>query len=273
MAAAEKVYYQNFEGFWFWKTRYFHFYTYTSSIPNDYPGMEEMIQEEVATFKSLIERNMSKPFDFMNKLNLPILNALWRITVGERFDYDNPRLLSIVERLTASVALFGHPLQALKLAFPRLALTFPKLFQRDVIVKILGDIIDLMQESIDKHRETFDANAPRDFIDMMLIEIENTEDKNSSFYGQAGLDNLKINLFDLFLAGSETTSTTLTWAALYMVRYPEVQKKVQEELDNVVGVNRSPSMTDKPNLPYTQAVIMEIQRHSNVLPLGVLRFR
>jgi len=40
---------------------------------------------------------------------------------------------------------------------------------------------------------------------------------------------------DFFMAGSETTSTTLTWAMLYMVRYPQVQKKVQEELDRNVG--------------------------------------
>ena len=87
-----------------------------------------------------------------------------------------------------------------------------------------------------------------------------------------GFDNLKVTLFDLFLAGSETTSTSLTWAALYMVRYPEIQGKVQEELDKVVGVNRSPSMTDKPNLPFTEAVLMEIQRHANIVPLGVQHF-
>ena len=47
-----------------------------------------------------------------------------------------------------------------------------------------------------------------------------------------------MTLFDLFLAGSETTSTTLNWAVLYMVRYPEVQARVQEELDSVVGTDR-----------------------------------
>ena len=47
-----------------------------------------------------------------------------------------------------------------------------------------------------------------------------------------------MTLFDLFLAGSETTSTTLTWAVLYMVRYPEVQAGVQRELARVVGEDR-----------------------------------
>ena len=114
------------------------------------------------------------------------------------------------------------------------------------------DVIDLMYENIMKHKETLDPNEPRDFTDMMLIAIEQTTDETSSMYGQLGIDNLKVTLFDLFLAGSETTSTTLTWAALYMVRYPEVQRKVQEELDEVVGLHRLPSMKDKSGLPYTE---------------------
>merc|ERR1719445_974738 len=120
-----------------------------------------------------------------------------------------------------------------------------------------------------KHKQSLDVNDLRDYTDMALMEIEKTTDSKSSFYGQFGLDNLKVTLFDLFVAGSETTSTTLTWAALYMVRYPEVQRKVQEELDRVVGQNRHPSVRDRPNLPYTEAVLMEIQRYANIVPNGV----
>ena len=106
----------------------------------------------------------------------------------------------------------------------------------------------------------------------MLIEIENTTDESSSFYGHIGMNNSKVTLIDLFGGGQETTSTTLTWAAGYLVIYPQIQDKVREELDNVVGINRSPSMSDKPNLHYIEAVLMEIQRHSNILPLGLQRF-
>ena len=65
---------------------------------------------------------------------------------------------------------------------------------------------------------------------MSKIEILNTKDASSSFYGDFGKENLKNVLFDLFLGGSETTSTTLTWAALYMVRYPAIQEKIQVKL-------------------------------------------
>jgi cytochrome P450 len=61
----------------------------------------------------------------------------------------------------------------------------------------------------------------------VLVEIKNTNDPSSSFYADEGHHNLVASLMDLFAAGSETTSTTLTWAVLYMVREPAVQDRVQ----------------------------------------------
>jgi len=58
--------------------------------------------------------------------------------------------------------------------------------------------------------------------------------------------NLVIDLKDLFLAGAETTSTTLFWSILYLCQYPEVQVKVQTEIDAVIGRTRLPSREDKP---------------------------
>ena len=52
-------------------------------------------------------------------------------------------------------------------------------------------------------------------------------------------------LLDMFMAGSETTSNTLEFSMLYMIKYPEVQKKVQKEMDSVVGRNRWPVIEDK----------------------------
>jgi len=73
----------------------------------------------------------------------------------------------------------------------------------------------------------------------------------------------------LYSAGSETTSTTLTWWALTMIAFPEVQRKAQAELDAVVGRDRLPTFEDAPRLPYMGAVIKEILRWRPVAPLGV----
>ncbi|CAJ0935645.1 unnamed protein product, partial [Mesorhabditis belari] len=74
---------------------------------------------------------------------------------------------------------------------------------------------------------------------------------------------------DFFLAGMETTSTSLQWALRYMAAYPDVQEKCRQEILSAVGNERLPSLADKNTLPYTNATVLEIQRHANIIPLNV----
>ncbi|XP_005756050.1 cytochrome P450 2J2-like, partial [Pundamilia nyererei] len=69
---------------------------------------------------------------------------------------------------------------------------------------------------------------------------------------------------------TETTTTTLHWGLLYMIHYPDIQEKVQAEIDAVVGSSRQPSTSDRENMPFTDAVIHEIQRSGNIIPLNVV---
>ena len=73
----------------------------------------------------------------------------------------------------------------------------------------------------------------------------------------------------MLLAGTETTSTALTWALLLLIRYPDIQLKVQTELDKVIGRNRLPNLEDRSRLPYTESVIQELLRYCSVAPLGL----
>jgi len=73
---------------------------------------------------------------------------------------------------------------------------------------------------------------------------------------------------DMFSAGSETVKTTLEWAMVFAIREPLIQQKVQAELDHVVGRRRLPSLDDLPNLPYTEAFILEVMRRATAVPLG-----
>ena len=216
-------------------------------------GTEEMVLEEVNLFKVFIHKNIRNPINFLALFNLPIINVLWRMIVGVRFDYDDPNLNCLMDKLTKIFKRLGKPEVLINCSFPWIVKLFPSFCEEDKNRETINDLRKLMREHIKHHQETLDPNDPRDFIDKYLIEIENTTDENSSFYKSNGVENLEGTLLDLFMAGSETTSTTLSWAVLFMIRYPDVQRKVQEEIDTVVGV-RNPSMEDWGNLPYTEVI-------------------
>ena len=67
---------------------------------------------------------------------------------------------------------------------------------------------------------------------------------------------------------SKTLSTLRTFFAA-MAANPEVQKRAQEELDSVIGLDRLPTIEDKPSLPYITALMKECLRWRNVVPLSV----
>ncbi|THU99239.1 cytochrome P450, partial [Dendrothele bispora CBS 962.96] len=73
----------------------------------------------------------------------------------------------------------------------------------------------------------------------------------------------------LFTAGYETSSNTLTWSMYFMILFPEIQAKAQEQLDQVVGKSRLPTFADAKHLPYIWAIIKEMLRWRPPLPIGI----
>ena len=64
-------------------------------------------------------------------------------------------------------------------------------------------------------------------------------------------DWLLYNVFELFVAGTETTAFSIVWFILYMIRFPEVQRKIQEEIDDVIGLGTTVGLRHRPEMPYT----------------------
>ncbi|XP_078542952.1 cytochrome P450 2K1-like isoform X1 [Lissotriton helveticus] len=66
----------------------------------------------------------------------------------------------------------------------------------------------------------------------------------------------------------ETTSTSLRWGMLLMMKYPHIQRKVQEEIERVLGSAQA-RYEHRISMPYNNAVIHEIQRFANILPMSL----
>ena len=102
----------------------------------------------------------------------------------------------------------------------------------------------------------------------LLYKIQETSDPNDPFFGNRGELNLMNILLDMFVAGSDTTGVTLDWSMLFMIQNPDIQTKVREELEQNFG-NKKATFHEHHKIPYTEAVIHEIQRKANILPLSV----
>ncbi|PFH46697.1 hypothetical protein AMATHDRAFT_69268 [Amanita thiersii Skay4041] len=73
----------------------------------------------------------------------------------------------------------------------------------------------------------------------------------------------------LYAGGTDTVTATIAVFFLAMVLYPEVQKRAQREIDEVVGGHRLPCMADRDQLPYLAAVQKEVMRWQSIGPMGI----
>ncbi|KAK0184475.1 cytochrome P450 [Armillaria mellea] len=73
----------------------------------------------------------------------------------------------------------------------------------------------------------------------------------------------------MFAASADTTVTTTSQFILAMMLHPGVLKKAQAEIDRVVGYDRLPELSDKPALPYVNAVMSEVWRWGVPVPLNI----
>lgn len=80
---------------------------------------------------------------------------------------------------------------------------------------------------------------------------------------------VKLTTASLYTGGADTTVATLSSFCLAMILHPEVQKKAQEEIDRIVGVDRLPSFSDRANLPYVDAMVKESLRWHPIGPMGL----
>ncbi|XP_046394154.1 methyl farnesoate epoxidase-like [Ischnura elegans] len=235
-------------------------------------SLEGIAHEELEAVFAEIEKisggqkeRWSHPVPVHDILGTAGINVLWHIIAGKRYSHTDPylqKLMSNVKLLIKMTEPGGGPATA----FPFLTKILPFLSNLQKILKLRASLQNFIKQEIKKHRESFDGDNPRDFIDTYINEVDKNRHNHQTWYEEKQLVMICV---DLFMAGSDTTFNSLTFSMLYMILYPEVLSKVQEELDKVVGRDRLPSLEDRPSLPYVEATINEVLRLSTVAPLAV----
>ncbi|XP_057886724.1 cytochrome P450 2J2-like [Melospiza georgiana] len=227
-------------------------------------SVEERIQEECRYLVDVFRDEQGNPFNPQLKITNAVANVICSLIFGNRFDYhdeDFQRLLKLMNEMTA---LNGAVSSQLYNNFPSIMKYLPGAHQ--TIFKHWRVLQKFMQEQINKHKEDWNPSESRDYIDSYLLEI--SKDRDSNTFQE---EHLMACALDLMFAGTETTSSTLRWALLFMAVHPEIQARVQAEIDEVIGQARPPALEDRNKLHYTNAVIHEVQRKGNVIPFNVPR--
>ncbi|XP_063058100.1 cytochrome P450 2J4-like [Engraulis encrasicolus] len=229
-------------------------------------SLEPSILLECRYLNEAFSNEQGKAFNPQWLINNAVSNVICVLVFGDRFEYTDNDFQSLLKNINLAISLEADIWTQIYNMFPWICRRIPGPHRK--MLSVWNGIIDFVRGKVKDHHADYDPSNPRDYIDCFLGEMEKWKDDKAAGFN---VENLCFCTLDLFIAGTETTSTTLFWAFLYMMKYPEIQRKVQEEIDRVVGSSRQPSLADRENMPYTDAVIHEIQRVGNILPLNVIR--
>uniref|UniRef100_A0AAY4DQP6 Cytochrome P450 n=1 Tax=Denticeps clupeoides TaxID=299321 RepID=A0AAY4DQP6_9TELE len=198
--------------------------------------MESWIQEESKHLVDLLRENKS-PFDPSFFLSRAVSNVICALVFGQRFSYKDAQLLSLLQTINGSVTFLSSPSGQVR-----------------TVTHLLGIILIAEQYTLTVYlcSGIKCAYGPKN--------LPSTEFHH---------DNLASSVLDLFLGGTETTSSTLRYTLMMLIKYPHIQDKMQKEIDDVIGQTRSPTMEDRKSLPFTNAVIHEAQRFLDITPISV----
>lgn len=203
--------------------------------------------------------------DIRNVLRLAVSNVMCWFMFSKRHTYEDEALLNLLnisDRFTAATGS-GNPVDFMPWlrVFLRKSTNEFKSMLTEFRAFVGGNLLDV-------HTAEYEDGSERDILDHLVTSGRRYNENNNK---KAVIDDLMLRetCLDYFGAGFETVSTTLEWCLLYMAAHPDTQRKVQQEIDTMVGQDRLPTLEDREKLPYTQSCLLEILRHATPVPFAI----
>ena len=233
-----------------------------TQVRGDY--IQELILNEA---KKLVEKILSKEKESQTvaeEVTLSAASVIYQVLFGKGGNVrEDEHFRQILENLNAFTDFVGSG-NAIDV------MPWLRFFLRKKMVdflQLVNTSNKLIWQKVQDHKNSLHADKFDDvtavFLAAQLPETVNDKETDVSEARQL------FTLSDLLGAGFSTTSTTLLWLIVYVMAYPEVQRKVQFEIDNVVGTEGTVTLKDRSQLHYTQATITEVLRLCNTAPLAL----
>ncbi|XP_029528878.1 cytochrome P450 2M1 [Oncorhynchus nerka] len=226
-------------------------------------SIEERVQEEAKMLVKAFGEYRDSVVNPKELLCNCVGNVICSVVFGHRFENDDPMFQLIQKAVDAYFHVLSSPIGAMYNMFPRIVWCIPG--NHHEMFAIVNKAKAYIQGQAEIRLKTLNISEPQDFIEAFLVKmLEEKDDPNTEFNN----DNMVMTAWSLFAAGTETTSSTLRQSFLMMIKYPHIQESVQKEIDEVIG-SRVPTVDDRVKMPYTDAVIHEVQRYMDLSPTSV----
>ncbi|XP_056151516.1 cytochrome P450 1B1-like [Lampris incognitus] len=217
--------------------------------------------ELVETFRRLGAHGQY--FTPAHELTVAAANVICALCFGKRYGHDDVEFRDLLGRLHK----FGETVGAGSLvdvmpwlqSFPNPVRSLFKTFK-----DLNREFFCFVRNKVEEHRETFDPEVTRDMSDAVIGSIDKAD-------SDTGLTEAHTEgtVSDLIGAGLDTVSTALHWMLLLLAKHPDIQTKLQELIDKVVGRDRLPSIEDRGSLALLDAFIYETMRFTSFVPVTI----
>jgi cytochrome P450 len=233
--------------------------------------VEHHIMEEAAKLADSFLNYDGQPFDPDIPSSLAVGSIIHRVLFGTRGSSEDPdfvataRILQLFPPVTQRILISEFLPKILRPVF----FIFNQKSLQD-FQDVPATVDKLVSKNIEQHRNSFDPDNIRDMTDAFLKAANDLSESDKKNFNLSENHILRGTLMQLTGAGLEPVLIQLIWALLYMIAYPDIQAKIQQELDEVVGLGQQPCLNHRGKLPFTEACINEILRHSSISPIPFL---
>ncbi|KAA0191687.1 Cytochrome P450 CYP3213B1, partial [Hyalella azteca] len=230
----------------------------------------DAIADEASLLMDHLEKAcLDRPVVIDSALNTAVINVLWMMFTSKRYDVGDLEIVQYVQVLEKILYVSRKKIFLLDIipVLPKILPMFilNAFFDFNVGENYFQELTKMSENKIREHLTSLDPDNPRDIIDYYLLE--KTERDSNGFLTHFDAQQLCGMMNDTFLAGLDTTASTLRWMMLYLTIYPDVQAKAHQCLDEAVPRTRLPCLADKPRLAYVEALVLDVLRLSSLAPL------
>ncbi|KAI4501823.1 hypothetical protein M0802_003158 [Mischocyttarus mexicanus] len=191
------------------------------------------------------------------------MNNIWEIMFGLRFERNEYDELRYFSRNAIKFQRSGDTIGGAVTIYP-ITCKFGNLFSFTDIMDSNYAMVDFIKKYLHKYKEMHGEDSEYGFIGKYLNKLKES-DLPSSF----SEEYLIITLLDFMFPATTAAPSSVTFAIKFMMHFPNVAKKVRDEIQKVVGSGRMPTWEDRNRLPYTEATLRETMRYETITPLSV----